>query len=37
VLVVKQEEWFGKDKPALAEKDPFVNLPVLIDGDKVVG
>mmetsp|Transcript_21537 Transcript_21537/g.49811 ORF Transcript_21537/g.49811 Transcript_21537/m.49811 type:complete len:233 (+) Transcript_21537:61-759(+) len=28
--------WFGEDKPVLAEKNAMINLPYMIDGDKVV-
>merc|ERR1712087_105893 len=30
------QEWFGKDKPQLAEKNSLINLPYIIDGDLVV-
>jgi glutathione S-transferase len=29
-------EWFEKDKPAFLEKNPFANLPYLIDGEKLI-
>jgi glutathione S-transferase len=29
-------EWFEKDKPALLAKNPFANLPYIIDGENVV-
>lgn len=30
------ETWFGKDKPALAAKNPCMNLPYIVDGNDVV-
>jgi hypothetical protein len=32
----KAEEWFKVDKPRLTEKCPAVNLPYLVDGDKLI-
>ena len=29
-------EWFGGDKKALAEKNPMMNLPYIVDGETVV-
>jgi glutathione S-transferase len=29
-------EWFGTDKPKLAEKNSLINLPYVVDGEKVV-
>jgi len=31
-----KEEWFGKDKPALATKNSCINLPHIIDGDNII-
>jgi hypothetical protein len=31
-----REKYFGGDKPELAKKNPCINLPYLIDGDRVV-
>jgi hypothetical protein len=31
-----REKYFGRDKPALAQKNPCINLPYVIDGDLVV-
>jgi glutathione S-transferase len=32
----KEDQWFKVDKPKLLEKNPAINLPYLIDGDKVI-
>jgi glutathione S-transferase len=32
----KEDQWFQVDKPKLLEKNPAINLPYLIDGDKVI-
>ena len=29
-------EWFDEQKPKMAEKNPAVNLPYLIDGDELI-
>jgi glutathione S-transferase len=29
-------DWFEKDKPALSAKNPFANLPYVVDGENVV-
>ena len=31
-----QEEWFGKDKPKLIERNSCINLPYIVDGPTVV-
>jgi glutathione S-transferase len=32
--ITDREEWFNKTKPSI--DDPFINLPYLKDGDKIV-
>lgn len=29
-------QWFGVDKPELIKKNPAINLPYLVDGEKVI-
>jgi glutathione S-transferase len=31
-----EDQWFKVDKPTLLSKNPALNLPYLIDGEKVV-
>jgi hypothetical protein len=35
--VTDPDQWFKVDKPAYLQNSPFVNLPYLKDGDRVIG